>query len=70
MTKFSEPQKKRTEMSQEELRVYWADQKRIKREKQRSLQSSQLSACSQETQLSGENFFSVFKIAYIGLLIK
>ncbi|KAF1755894.1 hypothetical protein GCK72_012347 [Caenorhabditis remanei] len=47
-----EPQKKRTEMSQEELRVYWADQKRIKREKQRSLQSSQLSACSQETQLS------------------
>ncbi|KAF1755896.1 hypothetical protein GCK72_012349 [Caenorhabditis remanei] len=51
-----ETRKKRSEMSQEELREYKA-QKRSNREKQKSLQSSQLTACSQETQLSGRTYF-------------
>ncbi|EFO99049.1 hypothetical protein CRE_11504 [Caenorhabditis remanei] len=47
-----EPRKKQAEMSQEEIREYKTQNKRSNREKQKSLQNSQLSACSQETPLS------------------
>ena len=43
-------------MSQEEIRMYWANNKRNNREKQKISQSSQ------ETQLSGKIIFSIFKI--------